>query len=189
MKATTWRFAHHRTIDGERCLIWGNGIGEVQVPVASSEYIEALNDRGWQNNALADEGESSMLSVYFQGTTKVPTFYGRLYTSTPTEISTLTTLTGEVAGTGYPGTVSWASNTTDFPTLAKTAAGNTDFQVTSLTKTWTAGSTWTAAASNLVLATVQTGAAGLHIAWVSLTTPRSLVNTDTLDVSVAISLA
>jgi len=189
MKATTWRFAHHRTVDGERCLIWGNGIGEVQVPVTSPEYTEALNDRGWQNNALADEGESSMLDVYFRGATKISTFYGRLYTTTPTETSALTSLTGEVVGTGYPGTVSWASNSTDFPTLAKTASGNTDYQVTSLTKTWTAGNTWTANAANLVLATAQTGTAGLHIAWVALSAPRSLINTDTLDVSVAISLA
>ena len=189
MKATTWRFAHHRTVDGERCLIWGNGIGEVLVPVDSPDYVQALNDREWTNNALADEGEQSMLDVYFRGATKVATFYGRLYTSTPTDTSTLATITGEVTGTGYPGSVSWASNTTDFPTLAKTAAGNTDWQVTSLTRTWTAGNTWTASAANLVVATAQTGTSGLHVAWVALSTPRSLVNTDTLDVSVAIALA
>jgi hypothetical protein len=181
---TLWRFAHHRTVDGERCLIWGNGIGEVLIPVASPGYAVALADRNWQPNALADEGEDDILQVYFRARSKRTTLYGRLYNDTPAETDTLTTLTGEVTGTGYAA-VSWTVGDTDFG--APSLDGG-DFKTTSTTETFTAGGAWSAA-TQLVLATVASGTSGLFIAWSALSATRTLALNDTLDVSVAIKLA
>lgn len=181
---THYQFAHHRTIDGTRRLIWGNGIGEVSIPVDAPEYLDALAARAWQANALADEGESDMLAVYFRTQAKRANMFGRLFNDTPVETDTLATLTGEVTGTGYAA-VTWAVSDAGFPTLAL-AAG--DFQVTSSVQTFTAGGAWTVA-TNLVMATVASGTAGLHIAWAALSASRTLANTDTLDVSMAVKLA
>ena len=191
MKATTWRFAHHRTVDGERCLIWGNGIGEVLVPVASPDYIQALNDREWTNNALVDGGEADILNVYFRNQTRPVTLYGRLFGGgTPTDAATLVSGMGtEVSGTGYAPTTqcAWAV-ATDFGAPTGTSPATT----TSSVKTFLAGGTWITV-NHLALASVATGTGttpppGL-VAWVALSTPRTLVNTDTLDVSIAVGLS
>lgn len=188
MKATTYQFAHHRTVDGERCLIWGNGIGEVLIPVASPEYVEALRDRSWQDNDLVNEGEDDILKVYFRADAKRSTLYGRLYdvtTPPPADTVTLAAPAGtEVTGTGY-GAVSWAVGNTDF---GLPASDGGDWKTTSTTKTYTAGGTWTAA-DHLYLASVASGTAGILIAWAALSATRTLANLDTLDVSIAIKLA
>lgn len=188
-RGTVYQFAHHRTVDGERCLVWGNGIGEVLIPVDSPEYVEALMDRAWQHNALADEGESDILDTYFRALAKKTNLYGRLYNGSPTETSTLASGVGtEVTGTGYAA-VTWAIGNTDFPTFAKTGGGGTDWKVTTTTKTFTAGAGGWTAANNLILASVASGTAGLHIAWSALSATRTLAASDTLDVSMAIELA
>lgn len=189
MKATAYQFAHHRNVDGERCLVWGNGIGELLIPVASPEYIEALNDRAWAHNALVNSGEDDMLNVYFRNATRPTTFYGRLFGgATPSDTSTLATMGTEVATSGSLGyaAVSWTANTTDFGAPANVTTSQT---TTSTTKTFTSTGTWTVA-NHLALCSVATGTTGTPglIAWVALSTPRTLVNTDTLDVSIAVGL-
>ena len=164
--------------------IWGNGIGDVLIPTSSAHYMDALNDRPWESNALADEGEADILEVYFRAQAKRSNLYGRLFNDTPTETDTLATLTGEVTGTGYAA-VSWAVGNTDF---GATALDSGDMRTLSTTKTFTAGGAWSAA-TNLVLATVATGTSGLHIAWVALSATRTLATSDTLDVSIAVKLA
>jgi hypothetical protein len=181
---TAYRFAHYHTIDGVRCLVWGNGIGDVELEAGSPLAVEALADRPWQSNALADEGEQDMLDVYFRTQAKRTNLYGRLYNDTPVETDTLATLTGEVIGTGYAA-LTWPVSNTGFPTLALDAG---DFKVTSSTQTFTAGGAWSAA-STLVLATVATGTAGLHVAWSALSSTRTLAISDTLDVSVSVKVA
>jgi hypothetical protein len=195
-RGTAYQFAHHRTVAGERCLIWGNGIGEVLIPVASPEYFEALNDRGLQLNDLVNEGEQEILETYFRSTTKQTTLYGRLFAGTaPAEDATLAAPGSgrtEVTGTGYaPNTqCNWNVGNTDFPTSALTVAGPTgDWRVTSSVKTFTAGAGGWSAATQLFLATVATGTAGKFLAWTALSATRTLASTDTLDVSVSITLA
>lgn len=190
MKATTYRFAHHRTVDGERCLIWGNGIGELLIPVASSDYIQALNDRGWQDNDLVNQGEDELLNTYFRAQAKQTTLYGRLYgAGTFTETSTLASTGGatEVTGTGYaPATqCAWTVGNTDFGAPADNAGSQ---QTLSTTKTFTAGAGGWSAAVTLVLATAGTGTSGALIAWSALSATRTLAASDTLDVSVAVRL-
>ena len=188
---TIYQFAHHHTVDGERCLIWGNGIGEVLVPVVSPEYHEALMDRSWQHNALANEGEQELLETYFRTLAKKSVLYGRLYNATPTETSTLATIGTETSGTGYAPLTqcNWNVGNTDFPTSALTGGGGTDWKVTSTTKTFTAGAGGWTAATNLVLSDAATGTSGKHIAWAALSATRTLAASDTLDVSIAVELA
>jgi hypothetical protein len=185
---TSYKFAHHRTVDGERCLIWGNGIGEVLIPVASPEYSEALHDRSWDHNALVNSGEDDILNVYFRNTTRLTTFYGRLYGGgSPDDTATLTTVGTEVTTPTTQGytPVSWA--TADFGAPANITTSQT---TTSSVKTFgPATATW-AVANRLALCSVNSGTTGTPglIAWVALSTARTLVNTDTLDVSIAVGL-
>jgi hypothetical protein len=181
---TAYRFAHNRIIDGRPFLVWGNGIGDVLIPRGTPLEVEALADRGWQSNDLADEGEQDILAVYFRTQAKRSNLYGRLFNDTPVETDTLATLTGEVTGTGYAA-LTWPVSDTGFPTLALDAG---DAKVTSSTQTFTAGGAWSAA-TTLVLATVATGTAGLHVAWSPLSSTRTLAISDTLDVSVSVKLA
>lgn len=188
MKATAYKFAHHRIVDGERCLIWGNGIGELLIPTTSPEYTEALNDRNWAHNALVDAGETDMLNIYFRTLAKRATLYGRLFGGgTPTDASTLSSMGTEVQTIGTAGynAVSWTVGDTDFGAPAGTSPATT----TSVVKTFTATGTWTVA-NHLALCSVNTGTAGTPglIAWVALSAGRTLVNTDTLDVSIAVGL-
>ena len=79
MLGTLYQFAHHRTVDGERCLVWGNGIGELLVPVASPEYIEALNDRDWDAQRPRRRGRGRTARHLLPHQAKRTTLYGRLY--------------------------------------------------------------------------------------------------------------
>lgn len=160
---TEWRFEHKR--DGE--VIW------------ESDPIGLFH-----SNALADEGEKSMLDVYFAGTTPLANLYVRLYNDTPVDTDTLATLTGEVTGTGYAA-ITLARGTTDWPTVALDSG---DFRASSLQKTWTAGGAWTAA-TYAVLASVASGTSGLLIAYTALGATRTLVNTDELNFIQRIKLA
>jgi hypothetical protein len=191
---TSYKFAHHRTVDGERCLIWGNGIGELLIPVTSIEYAEALGDRGWQDNALVNEGEVEILETYFRALAKKATLYGRLYgAGTPAETATLASAgVTEVAGTGYnpTGQCAWTVGNTDFGAVATGEPSTT----TSTTKTFTAGAGGWSAAANLILATSGNASGtpdntGKLVAWVALSATRTLAATDTLDVSVAVGLS
>jgi hypothetical protein len=189
MRATSYQFAHHRTVDGERCLIWGNGIGELLIPVNSPDYQEALNDRIWSHNDLTNQGEDELLNTYFRALAKKTTLYGRLYgAGTFTDTSTLASTGGatEVTGTGYAPTsqCAWTVGDTHFGAPANVGSSQT---TTSQTRTFTAGGTWTAAVS-LVLSDAATGTSGMLIAWVGLSATRTLVATDTLDVSIAVGL-
>lgn len=155
------------------------------------EHRSPEGDLLWEDrdvhNELTDEGEQSILDVYFRNGTAVATFYGRLYNDTPVDTDTLATLTGEVTGTGYdPSTQAvWARNSTDWPTLALDSG---DYRVSGLQRSYVAGGAWTAA-TVLVLASVATGTAGLHLAWVSLSTTRTLALNDTLNVTPRVKLA
>jgi hypothetical protein len=188
---TNYRFRHHRLgPDGRRYLIWasdGPGRSE-EIPLGdvlagSPSELDVVHSQLWTPNALADEGEKDILDVYFDDVAVRTNTYLRLYNDTPLETDTLATLTGEVSGTGYDGiAVARGTDWTD------PALDSGDMQTASSTKTFTAGGSWTAA-TQLALATVQNGTAGLFLAWVALSTTRTLVLNDTLDTDLAVKLA
>lgn len=188
---TTYKFRHFRSLepgnpDAPRELIWASTLGELDEGIrkGSLQEQEIIHSQEWIENALADAGEQSILDVWFRASASVPTFYFALFNDTPVDTDTPATLTGEVTGTGYA-RISVARNTTDWPTLALDAG---DYQVTSATKTFSAGGTWTSA-TQLCLMSDASGTTGSFWAWAALSATRTLQNGDTLDVSMAVKLS
>lgn len=173
-----WKYQHRR--DGR--IIWASGLGEMDVPVEDAPAVKA--SQLWTPNALADEGESSMLGVYFRGATPPTAFFLRLYNDTPVDTDTLATLTGEVTGTGYAA-IELSRDTTDWPILALDSG---DYQVTSDDFVFTGGPGGWTAATHLVMATVASGTVGLLVTYNALGATRTLIENDALTVSVAVKL-
>lgn len=182
MHPTHYRFRHYRQDGPERRLIWASGVGEVNALEGSREHQQIERAQLWTPNDLANQGEQNMLAHYFQAAAVSANLYVRLYNDTPVATDTLADLLGEVTGAGYA-PLAFARNSTDWPTLALDTG---DYKITSATKTFTATGDWTSA-TYLVLATT-TDNTGLLVAFAPLSTTRTLVNGDTLDVSVAVKL-
>lgn len=193
MLGTRYKFRHYtRHPDlGVSVLAWASdGPGGSILPrtdeliiKGSTLDLEVAESQLWTPNALADEGELDILDVYFDDQAVRSSLWFRLYNDTPAETDTLATLTGEVTGTGYAGIEVVRGTDWGAPAL-----DSGDGKTTSTTKTYTAGGSWTAA-TQLVLATVASGTAGLFIAWAALSATRTLVNLDELDVSMGVKLA
>lgn len=142
-------------------------------------------ETAWIENSLADEGEQDILDIIYRASTAPTTFYTRLYNDTPVDTDTLALLTGEASGNGY-GALTWNRNSTDFPTLALDAG---DYQVSSVTKQYSAsGGSW-GPVTYMVLATVATGTAGKIYNYFALSQSRTLADGEKLDVSMKMKLA
>lgn len=190
---TQWKFRHY---GGDGNLLWASGLDDMEGnegnPLAKQRIhkgsladLDVINDQGWNENTLADEGEGDMLDVYFDAQAVRTTLYGRLWNDTPAETDTLALLANEVSGTGYAA-VSFARGTD----WGAPALDGGDMMTTSTTKTFTAGGTWTSATYiTLDTTAAGTGTAGLLILYVALSATRTLANTETLDVSFTVKLA
>lgn len=180
MKATTAKFRHLR---GGR-IIWASGLGDIDVPQA--DELAVARAQPFTDNALLDEGEQWVLDTFFRGATPPTTFAFALLTAAPAETATMATM-AEVTGGGYA-RVAVARNTTDWPTLAL-ASG--DYQVTSLQKTFGPLNTtnYSAAVTHLAVVTATTGTAGKLISAVALSTARTLVVGDSLNVTYSLKLS
>lgn len=174
------RYRHRR---GDR-IIWASEVGEVDIALASKEFTALLLEQPYTENALADEGEEDMLDVYFRGATAPTNFYLGLVNDTPTETDGLGDLTGEPSGSGYsrqtiPATaVGW-------PTLALDSG---DFQAESTTETFTASGGTIGPVTYSFLATTVDNT-GVLVAYVALSTTRTLTDGDSLDVDYNVKLA
>lgn len=185
---TAYKFRHWK-IDPEtglRVLDWASAgkddsldLRNELIVKGSPAELEVIEAQDWTLNALADEGEEDILNVYFDTQAVRANLYFRLYNDTPAEGDTLASLTGEVTGTGYTGIA--VARGTDWS--APDAATGTSTG----TKTFTAGGSWSAA-TQLILATAQTGTSGLLIAYAALSQTRTLGNGDTLDVTMTVTL-
>jgi hypothetical protein len=179
---TTYRMRHYqRDPDGVRRLVWADGLGDLDVREDDPAHAAVLERQEWSLNDLSNEGQSDMLDVYFRGASASANLFLRLYDDTPIRTDSLTDLTGETSGTGYAA-ISLERDGTDWPTLELAAPGT---RVKTGTETFTAGGTWSDATS-LVLATVGSGTSGLLIAYDALSTTRTLTDSDTLDVDMAV---
>ena len=191
MIGTKYKFRHYRKAeDGNDYLIWASdgaknhdafGIGDILK--GSRADLEVMHDQLWTPNALVDEGEKDILDVYFDDVAVRSSTYLRLYDDTPAETDTLASLVNEVTGTGYAGIELVRGTDWSDPAL-----DSGDMQTITPTKTYTAGGTWSDA-TQLVLATVVSGTAGLFLAHAALSTTRTLVDSDSLDVTLAVKLA
>ncbi len=182
--STTYKFRHHR--DGQ--IIWASGLGELDVP--AGDELQVADAQPWSDNALLDQGEQQLLEVFFRAATAPTSTYFALLTAAPAETATLGTM-AEVTGGGYA-RVAVARNTTDWPTSALSSG---DWQVTSVQKTFgpLTGSNYSAAVTHLAVVTAATGAGtapnNTLIAAVALSTPRTLIVGDSLNVTYSLKLA
>lgn len=174
---TAHRVEHHR----QGGVLWMSEIGEVNFEVGSPEHRAAQLAQPWHHNYLADGGEQSILDVYFRAAS-APSLYIALLTADPGETGTPATM-AENAGTGYS-RIQLNRNTTDFPTLSLDSG---DYKVTSLAKVFTAGGTWSAC-THLAIVTSASGTSGALILVNALGATRSLINTDTLTVTIGTKL-
>lgn len=132
-----------------------------------------------KQNDLADEGERSLLDVYFRGQNIPSTFYVRLFNDTPVETDTLSDLVGEPSGHGYS-PIPLQVNTTDFPTLELDGG---DYQVVSKQITFAATGGSIGPVTYAILATTTK-----LIAYVALSQARTLTNGQTLKITFTIKL-
>lgn len=190
---TKYKFRHYgKNPDlevGGDILLWAsdersNIFPSEPIVKGSALELEVMRSQLWTPNALADEGEVDILDVYFDAQAVRALLYFRLYNgSSIGETDTLTTIqaigSGEEAAGGY-GAIT-VTRGTDW------SAPDHSTGTTTVAKTFNATATWSAL-NALVLATVATGTSGLHIAWVNLSTTRSLVDGDSLDVDLTATL-
>lgn len=184
---TAHKFRHYRPDEaGRSSLIWAPGYGEIpvgEILEGSPADLDVRRSQLWTPNTLADEGENDILDVYFNDQAVRASLFLRLYNDTPIETDTLATLVSETSGSGYgPITVTRDTDWTE------PALDGGDGQTTMTQKTFTATGAWTDA-TYMILATVGTGTAGLHIAFVALSATRTLQNGDTLNVDLDVKLA
>ena len=183
---TSYKFRHYRNDEeGRRKLIWasdGPGHSEELDVVKGSELdLEVINSQMWTPNALANEGEVAILEAYF-GTGNGPAeLFFRLWAATLDDTSTEATA-GECTGTGYPGATHTLTKDTSWGAITHAAGTVSD------TLTFTAAASDWEALTDLMLATTATGTAGLHIAYAALSATRTLLDTDTLDVDMTVSM-
>ena len=134
-------------------------------------------------NALSDQGEQDVLETFYVNQSAPATnFFLGLSNSTPTDTSTLSTIT-EVSGSGYA-RQTITRNTTGWPTRG--LVGN-DWQIQSLTSTFTATGAWTTA-NYAFLCSVTSGTSGRFWNYVQLSVARTLGNGDSLQFVYKITL-
>ncbi len=192
---TSYKFRHYgKNPDlevGGDILLWASDgrdsifprAGELIIKGGAAD-LEVKHSQLWTPNALANAGEVDILSVYFKAQAVRASLYFRLYNGTGiAETDTLALIeaigSGEESAGGY-GAIT-VTRGTDWSAPAH------DTGTTTVTKTFNATATWSAL-NSLVLATVGTGTSGLHVAWVDLSTPRSLVDGDSLDQDITVTL-
>ena len=174
MQATRYKFRHLR--DGR--VIWASGLGELDEP----ETPELVRAQPWQLNALVNEGEQDLLSVYFLAQAVRTTLYLGLVNDTIAETDGLTDLLGEPSGNGY----ARQAVTRDTDWTGGFDSG--DYRVVTAQKTFTAsGGAWTAV-NELILATTADNT-GLLLAHSALSVSRTLQDGDSLNVTMGIKAA
>lgn len=144
--------------DGKLHLVMGRG--EVINPDGSVAWSE-----DWQRNTLANEGEESVLNVYFLGTSNPSKYLGLLTDDgDPLETDTMASFSAAVeeTGGGYARqqitTGDWGSPTLD----------SGDMQVTAAEKTFgpASGSAWSV--KHAFVTTTVSGTGGKFVLWVPL---------------------
>lgn len=172
-----WKMALRALLSGKKHATW---IGFYEIECRDKDgnllWSEVLQ------NALADEGEQSMLDGYLRAQNLPTTFYLGLYNDTPLETDTMADLVGEPTENGYArqeierSAVGW-------PTLALDSG---DYMATSKQVTFSAtGGSW-GPVTYMVLTTTASGTAGKLIAFVALSQSRTLQNTETLGCKIKI---
>lgn len=158
-----------------------NGIWKVQ-HIRNGEVI--WEDTG--KNSLVQQGEEALLEVFFRNDTDyAPTqFYVRLCNSTPSIISTLSTIVGEVTTGDYAPKLLERSSI-GFPIKDTTSGGN--YRLTSKVITFTAAGASIGPVTNAYLATTSDNS-GKLIAFRSLSMARTIIDGDSMTIQIQIDL-
>jgi hypothetical protein len=138
-------------------------------------------------NALANEGETSILDVYFRGAAAPAGYFLRLYNTTPVLTSTLASLSTFEPATanGYnPASQALGRNSTDWPTLA---LATSHFEVTSKTLTITAAGGTIGPVTYAAIATTSDNT-GKLISYAALSATRTLNSGDSLQMTYKVRL-
>ena len=135
------------------------------------------------HNDLVDEGEQSLLQVYFRGLEEPTSFYLRLAYDSIRETDTLSNIENEPSGNGYAAET-LARSPSGFPVLEKHEG---DYRVVSKTCTFTASGGVIGPVNVMFLAT-STDATGKLIASISMSISRTLQSGDSLQATIKIKL-
>lgn len=142
---------------------------------------DILWKQGWTENALANEGEQYMLETSFRNGTNHTTFYiGLINDATIAETDTLATMAGEPSGNGYARILT---------TFAAATLVSGDYETDSDQETFTASGGSIGPVDHAFLTEVASGTAGDFLAYVPLSTSRTMADGESLNVTVTISLA
>ena len=134
----------------------------------------------WEHNALLDEGERNVLDVYFRNNLAPVQFYLGLSSTTLSETQTLANAI-EPSQSGYARQLI-ARNTTDWTAPALDAG---DMKTTATQESFVAAATWTPV-TELILVSTSGGTSGSVLLTAALSTTRSLVSGDTLQVTLSV---
>lgn len=135
----------------------------------------------WVENALTDEGEEDILEAYFRGGSAPTNFYiGLINDSGIAETDTLATMAGEPSGNGYA---------RQLTTFGASAPDSGDYQTTATQETFTASGGSIGPVDHAIVTNVSSGTAGLLIAYVPLSTSRTMADGDSLLATVSIKLS
>lgn len=143
---------------------------------------ETIWEQDWTENFLTDAGEEDILSVYFEKSKSAPTnFYvGLINDSGIAETDTLSTMAGEPSGSGYSRQATVFGNP---------ALNSGDFQTVATTETFTASGGTIGPVTHAILTDVASGTAGVLIAAVALSATRTMLDGDSLEVTVTVKLS
>jgi hypothetical protein len=155
------------------------GRGRIRNPDGSVAWEE-----DWQLNTFANEGEAEVLNVLFLASQAVrANYYLMLLTATPTNTTTLATMT-ELVGTGYSrqaiASADWGALSGTQPT--STTAAEKVFGPNS------SGGDWTAI-TYVALGTVASGTSGKFILFVALSGSTLIHNLQSFEYTVTASMS
>jgi hypothetical protein len=141
---------------------------------------DILWSQGWTPNALANEGEQYVLETAFRGGTAHANFYiGLINDAGIAETDTLATMAGEPSGNGYARSLC---------TFGATSLVGGDYETDSTQETFTSSGT-IGPVDHAFLTDASSGTTGDFLAYVPLSTPRTMASGESLNVTVTISLA
>ena len=134
----------------------------------------------WEHNALLDEGERNVLDVYFRNNLAPASFFLGLSSTTLSETQTLANAI-EPSQSGYA-RQTIARNTSDWSAPALDAG---DMKTTATQESFVAAATWTPV-TEIILTSTSAGSNGSVLLTAALSTTRSLVSGDTLNVTLSV---
>jgi len=185
-KFKTWLFALYAWVMG----IWYKWTQKPPIFSAigfSAEWELVCKDKHgilkWQetgHNAIAQEGEESILDVYLRGATAPSGFFVRLFNDTPVKTDSLGDLTGEPSGNGYAA-ATLERSAVGWPTLALDAG---DYQATSKNIVITASGGTIGPVTHAIIATTSDNT-GILVTYYALSTSRTLQDGDSLTITIS----